>query len=97
MLMRRSRLLKKQRSVYHLSALPISAAFRLRYVEQLVREAGRIGGTWRRRVAKRAGQWNGNWGEWGFDGQILAFLARRALSRPWLPAFSLPIAPLPAS
>jgi len=45
MLMHKSRLLKKQRSVYHPSALPISAAFRLRYVESM-REAGRIGGTW---------------------------------------------------
>jgi len=95
--MGRSRLLKKQRSVYHPSALPISAAFRLRYVDQLMREAGRIGGTWRGRVAERAGHWNGNWGEWGFDGQILAFLARRALSRLWPLAFFLPIAPLPAS
>ena len=43
MLMCKSRLLKKQRSVYHPSALPISVAFRLRYVESM-REAGRIRG-----------------------------------------------------
>jgi hypothetical protein len=90
-------LLKKQRSIYHSPALPISAAFSLRYVDQLMREAGRIGGTWQRRVAKRAGQWSGNWGEWGFDGQIPAFLAQRARSRRWPLAFFSPIAPLPAS
>jgi hypothetical protein len=36
----------RQRSVYHGAALPISAAFRLRYVDGLMRDLGSHHGTW---------------------------------------------------
>jgi hypothetical protein len=55
--------------IHHGSAHPISAVFGLRYLHVLMRRWAHRGLGPCKPQSRHGSRWNGNWGEWGFDGQ----------------------------
>jgi hypothetical protein len=78
--------------IHHQNGLPISAVFRLRYRHCLMRRWAHWGELAVRAQHWARGRWNGNWGGWGFDGQI-RWSGRRAARLPWRRVLCSPTAP----